>query len=167
MKLGEIAHVDRGISTGNRKLFVMARSEAQARSLEQFVRPVLNSSRDFPKSGRAVVRDNPGREVVLLASVHDVEKHTALRDYLGNTVPRIATARTAPIVATYTGSPRFAENPDGLVVTNSLYRVTPRQPMSTLEIQELVKRLNAAMSRRPASLTGERWTPRQMEDLEI
>lgn len=167
MKLGEIAHVDRGISTGNRKLFVMTRSEAEARGLEQFVRPVLNSAREFPKSGRAVVHDGPGREVVLLASTRDVGQHPALKTYLGDVVPRVAIARSAPIAATYTGVPRFVENPDDLVITNSLYRVTPRQPMSKEDIQKLVERLNAAMSKRPAARFAERWTPRQMESLEI
>lgn len=167
MKLGEVAHVDRGISTGNRKVFVMTRAEAHARGLEQFVRPVLNSARDFPKTGRAVVHDGPGREVVLLASARDVEQHPALKKYLGDVVPRVAIARSAPIAATYTGVPRFVENPDDLVVTNSLYRVTPRQPMSKGEVQTLVERLNAAMAKRPSSRFAERWTPRQMEALEI
>lgn len=167
MKLGELAHVDRGISTGNRKLFVMTRADAKARGLERFVRPVLNSAREFPREGRAVVHDGPARDVVLLASSRDVEEHSALREYLGNVVPRVAIARSAPIVATYTGVPRFVENPDGLVITNSLYRVTPRQPMSAQEIRELVERLNAAMSRRPPARFAERWTPRQLESIEV
>lgn len=167
MKLGDIAHVDRGISTGNRKLFIMTRADAKARGFEQFVRPVLNSARDFPKTGPAVVHDSPGREVVLLASARDVEQHPALRKYLGAVLPRVAIARPAPIAATYTGVPRFVANPDGLVITNSLYRLTPRQSMSGEEIQNLVDRLNAAMAKRPASRFAERWTPRQMEALDI
>ncbi len=167
MKIGEIAHVDRGISTGNRGLFIMTPAEARSRGVEKFVRPVLNSAREFPRSGRAAVYSNPDREVVLLASSRDCEEHAALRDYLGEVGPRVSIARTAPIAAAYTGVPRFVENPDGLIITNSLYRVTPRQPMTPKEIQDLVVRLNTAMASRPAPRNAERWTPRGMESLEI
>lgn len=167
MKLGDIARVDRGISTGNHKLFIMSRQDAAERGLDRFVRPVLNSAREIPKSGRAIVRDHPNREVVLLASARDVEDHAVLRNYLGDVAPRISMPRSAPIAVTYTGVPRFVENPDGLVITNSLYRVTPRHPMKQEEIAALVERLNTAMARRPTSGFAERWSPRQLESLEI
>lgn len=167
MKLGEIAHVDRGISTGNSALFIMTRARAHEYGLENFVRPVLNSVRDFPKSKPAVVHDHPDREVVLIASARDCAQHAALRAYLRGAVPRVAIVRTSPIAASYTGVPRFVENPDGLVITNSLYRVTPRPPMNKDEIHALVERLNTAMERRERARYAERWTPRQMESLEI
>ncbi|MGH7660295.1 MAG: hypothetical protein ACRENA_05165 [Vulcanimicrobiaceae bacterium] len=167
MKLGDIANVGRGISTGNRALFIMTRRQARDHELENFVRPVLNSVRDFPKSGRAVVHDHPDRQVVLIVSARDCEQYTAVRTYLRDVVPRVSIVRTSPIAASYTGIPRFVENPDGLVITNSLYRVTPRHSMSTEQIRDLVARLNAAMGRRSPAQRAERWTPRQMESLEI
>jgi CBS domain-containing protein len=169
MKLGEIARVARGVVTGNRALFVMSRDAAKERNLEQFARPMLGSVRELPRSGTPVVHDIPEREVVIIASAHDVETNASLKAYLGDVAPRVATAKGPPIVATYVGIPRFVANPDGLVVTNSFYTVTPRQPMSAKEVASLVERLNAAAIKAApkGKQYAERHTPRQMETLEI
>jgi hypothetical protein len=168
MKLGEIARVARGVVTGNHTLFIMSRDDAKERGIEQFVRPILGSVRDLPKSGTAVVRDGPMRSVVIVASARDVEEHAPLKAYLGDNAPRIATVKTPPIVVTYVGKPRFAANPDGLVVTNALFTVTPRQPMNAKEIASLVERLNAAAERvAKGQHYSERRTPRQMEALDF
>jgi hypothetical protein len=167
MKLGEIARVARGIVTGNHKLYVMTREEAKVRDLEQFVKPVLGGSVAFPKIGAPIVRDSPDRHVLLVASARDVNEFPALRAYLGGAAPRVATVRLAPIAATYVGVPRFVANPDGLVITNSLYTVTPRKKMTAEEIVSLVEQLNAAMSKLPKSLSGGRYTPRTLEAIEI
>ena len=69
---------------------------------------------------------------------------------------------------TYVGTPRFAANPDGLVVTNSFYTVTPRQPLTAKEVAALVERLNAAAVKSVRKgQYAERRTPRQMETLEV
>jgi hypothetical protein len=167
MKLGEIARVARGVVTGNRSLFILSRADARTLGLESFAKPVLASTRDFPKDGQAVVRDNPEREVVIIATRRDVEEHAALRAYLGQTAPKIGTFRPAPIAATYVGVPRFVANPDGLVITNALYTVTPRQSMTAEEILALVDQLNAAMSKRAKPRLAERFTPRELEGVGI
>lgn len=167
MKLGDVATVSRGITTGNRKLFVMTRPEARSRGLEKYVRPIVHSARELSQRGNAVVTDHPERLVVVIASVRDYEQDTALRKYLGDEPPRVRSGGSAPIAATYVGTPRFAENPDDLVVMNSLYRISPRQPMTREQIQKLVERLNHATSKLAQRRFAERWTPRQMEALEI
>jgi hypothetical protein len=167
MKLGEIARVARGIVTGNRKLYIMTREEAKERDVEQFVKPVLGGSTAFPKTGKPVVRDSPDRHVLLVTSARDVNEFPALRAYLGDVAPKVASVRIAPIAATYVGVPRFVANPDGLVITNSLYTVTPRKKMTAKEIVALVEQLNAAMSKLPRALFGGRYTPRTLEAIEI
>jgi hypothetical protein len=167
VKLGEIARVARGVVTGNRALYIMTREEAKERGLERFVKPVLGGSGAFPKSGKPVVRDIPTRQVLLVASTRDVAEFPTLRDYLGDVSPKVATVRIAPIAATYVGVPRFVANPDGMVITNSLYTVTPREEMSAKEIVVLVERLNAATARLPTPSSAARYTPRTLESLEI
>lgn len=167
MKLGEIARVARGVVTGNSKLFIMTRSEAAERHLERFVKPVLGGTSAFPKDGKPVVHDNPDRKVVLIANAREVAEFPALRAYLGENAPRLAAVRIAPIAATYVGIPKFVANPDGLVITNALYTVTPRQTMSAKEIVALVERLNGAMKIFPKPRVAERFTPRTLESLDI
>lgn len=167
MKLGEIARVARGVVTGNSKLYIMTRSEATQRQLDRFVKPVIGGAAAFPKDGKPIVRDVPDRKVLLIASVREVAEFPALRAYLGDNSPRLATVRIAPIAATYVGVPRFVTNPDGLVITNSLYTVTPRQTMTTKEVLALVERLNAAMEKLPKQRFAERYSPRTLEALEI
>lgn len=163
MTLGDVARVARGVATGNRSLFIMTREEAKQRGLERFARPILGSVRDFPRDGPYVVRDRADREVVIVASRRDVEEHASLRDYLDGVVPRLATVRPAPIAASYVGIPRFVANPDGLIITNALYTVTPRQNMGAQEVLALVERLNRAMSHRARGHSSDRFTPRQLE----
>lgn len=167
MKLGEIVRVARGVVTGNSKLFIMTRSEASERKLDRFVRPVLGGSSAFPKDGKPIVHDSPERKVVLIAGAHEISEFPALRSYLGDNAPRLATVRIAPIAVTYVGAPRFVANPDGLVITNALYTVTPRQSMSPKEILTLVERLNAGMKKLPQQRFAERYTPRSLEAIEI
>ncbi len=145
----------------------MTREEAQERGLESFVKPVLGGSTAFPKNGKPVVRDAPTRKVLLIASARDAQEYPALRAYLGEIAPKVATVRVAPIAATYVGAPRFVANPDGLVVTNSLFTVTPRQSMTAEDILTLVERLNAAAARLSSSQFAGRYSPRTLEALEI
>ena len=167
MKLGEIARVARGIVTGNRSLYIMTRAEAKERGLEQFVKPVLGGATAFPKSGKPVVRDSPDRLVLVIATTRDVDDFPALRAHFGETSPKVASVRVAPIAATYVGVPRFVSNPDGLVITNSLYTVTPRKSMNQKDIAALVDRLNVAMARLPKKGYAGRYTPKSLEALEI
>jgi hypothetical protein len=167
VRLGEIARVTRGVVPGNRPLLVMSRAEAAARGIEGFVRPILGGARDLPKNGMPVVRDHEAREVVIVATRRDVESHPKLREYLCDSAPRIASVRPAPIAATYVGKPRFVANPDGLVVTNALYTVTPRRNMTPREILALVQRLNAAALRIGESVKTQRYTPRSLESMEL
>ncbi len=167
MKLGEIARVARGVVTGNSKLYIMTRDEARERDLEAFVKPVLGGSTAFPKDGKPVVRDTLERRVILVANARDIQDFPALRAYLGDVAPRVASVRVAPIAATYVGVPRFVANPDGLVVTNSLFMVTPRQNMIAKDILALVERLNAATAKLRSSQLAARYTPRTLESLEV
>ena len=167
MKLGEIARVARGVVTGNRTIFIMSRTRARELGIESFVKPILGGVRDLPKDDAQVARDDETRDVVLLASRRDVEGHPKLKAYLGTHEPRLANVRIAPIAASYVGTPRFVFNPDGLVITNSLYTVTPRQDLSETEIIALVARLNRAMKKRPKTRFSEHLTPRQFDVIEI
>ena len=167
MKLGEIARVARGVVTGNRALYIMTREEAKERGLERFVKPVLGGLTLFPKEGKPVVRDSPERKVVLVVSARDVEDFPVLRAYLNGASPKLATVRPAPIAASYVGTPRFVANPDGLVITNSLYGVTPRQDMNAKDIVAFVERLNAATAKMPKQRFAQRYTPRELEAIPI
>ena len=167
MKLGEIARVARGVVTGNRALFIMSRERARELGIEAFVKPILGGARDMPKTDPPVAHDHEAREVILVASRHEVEQYPSLRAHLGDTVPKVATVRIAPIAATYVGPPRFVLNPDGLVITNALYTVTPRQNLNSKELLALVKQLNRVSEKRKKGASAERLTPRQFEDIEI
>jgi hypothetical protein len=167
MKLGDIARVARGVVTGNAKLFIMTREEAKERHLDAFVRPILGGARDLPSGADHVVRDGPDRRVILLASSRDLEEYPILQAYLAGTKPRLTRAAGAPIAATYVGQPRFYANPDGLIVTNALYTVTPRQKLDDKEIRALVDQLNAATENLPKSRFVDRYSPRTLEALEI
>lgn len=167
MKLGEIARVARGCVTGNRALFIMSRAEAQERGLERFVKPVLGGSAAFPKTGKPVVHDSPERKVLLIATKRDVEQFSALRAYLGDVQPKLASVKAAPIAATYVGTPRFVSNPDGLVITNSLYTVWPRENLAPKDILAFVEQLNAAMGKLPTTRFASRYTPRELEALPV
>ena len=167
MKLGDIARVARGVVTGDKHAFIMSRTRARELGIEDFVRPVLGSTNDLPRSGSPVVRDHPQRDVILIASLHDVNRHSNLKNYLGDREPKISNVRPAPIAASYTGVPRFAANPDGLVITNALYTVTPRQNLTDQETLHLVERLNRAMAKHPKSARASRLSPRQFDEIEI
>jgi len=167
MKLGEIARVARGVVTGNRDVFIMSRDRARELGIETFVKPILGGARDLPKGESQVARDDETRSVVLLASRRDVEQHPKLKAYLGELEPRLASVRIAPIAATYVGIPRFVHNPDGLVITNALYTVTPRQNLSEKETLQLVDRLNRAMEKRKKTRFADRLTPRQFDAIEL
>ena len=167
MKLGQIARVARGVVTGNRQLYIMMREQAKKRGLERFTKPVLGGSTAFPKAGDAVVHDTPERLVMLVASSRDVEEFATLRDYLAGASPKVATVRPAPIAASYVGIPRFVANPDGLVITNSLFTVTPRETLTPQEIVALVDRLNAAAAKLPKERYSSRYTPRSLEQMEV
>ena len=167
MKLGEIARVSRGVATGNRALFVMTREQAKERGIEAFVKPLLGGATGLRKEGEPIARDHPGRQVIIIASRRDVEDNEALKNYLGDVQPRFASVRPAPIAVTYVGIPRFIANPDGLVITNSLFAVNPRQQMSPEEILALVERLNTATAKWPKPRFAERYSPRQLEAVEV
>ena len=167
MKLGEIARVARGVVTGNRALFVMSRARARELGIEKFVKPVMGGARDLPATAPFVVHDNPARDVILLASRRDVEQHAELRMYLGAREPKLVSVKPAPIAATYVGIPRFIYNPDGLVITNSLYTVTPRQNLSEKETLQLIERLNGTTAKWPKTQFAQRLTPRQFEALDL
>ena len=144
----------------------MTRAQAGERGLEAFVRPVIASARDLPRADAPIVRDSQNKLVVLIASKRDVEAHQHLREYLGSRVPRIAAVNPPPIATTYVGVPYFVANPDGLVVTNSLYCVRPRQILSNSEVLSLVARLNSAaakLTKKP----GLRYSPRSLEGLDF
>jgi hypothetical protein len=165
MKLGDIARVSRGIATGDSSVYIMTREQAKDRGLERFVRPVITSAREVPRTGDPVIRDNAGRHVVLIASRHDVDEYAVLSEYLGDRIPRIATVHPSPIAATYVGVPHFVANPDGLIVTNSLYCVRPRQSLSEAEVIELVGRLNTVAANLPR-MAGIRYSPRALEAMD-
>ncbi len=167
MKLGEVARVARGVVTGNHGLFIMSRERARELGIEVFAKPILSGTRDLPKSGAPIARDGDERSVMLVASRRDVEQHEKLRAYLNGVEPRVASVRIAPIAATYVGTPRFVCNPDGLVITNALYTVTPRQKLNDKEIFEFVRRLNTATEKWPRTRYSQRLTPRQFETVEI
>lgn len=167
MTLGEIARVTRGVVTGNKALFIMSRTEAAERGLGAFVRPLMGGVASFPKDGKPVVRDSPDRKVILIASSHDLLSHEALRAYLGDVKPRLTNIRPAPIAVTYVGIPRFVANPDGLVVTNSLYTLTPRSNLSFKEVLALVERLNTATSTWKKPRYAHRYTPRELESIDF
>lgn len=166
MRLGDLARVSRGIATGSRKLYVMTRAEAKERNLERFVRPALVSARELPRWGDPVIRDTSTLNVVLLASKRDIEEYPTLSEYLGDSIPRIASVHASPVISTYTGVPYFVANPDGLIVTNALYCVRPRQSLGDSEIFDLVLRLNDAAAKLPRT-TGARYSPRALEKLNL
>jgi hypothetical protein len=145
----------------------MSRARARELEIESFVKPVMGGARDLPATAPFVVHDNPTREVILLASRRDVEQHAKLRMYLGAREPKLASVKLAPIAATYVGTPRFVYNPDGLVITNALYTVTPRQTLSAKETLQLVDRLNQAMEKRKKTRFADRLTPRQFDAIEL
>ena len=167
MKLGELARVARGVTTGNSALFIMTRAQARKVGIESFTRSVIRGSRSFPKDGPPIIYDNPEHEVIVIVSKRDVEEHPKLRAYLGDASPRLASVQTAPIAASYVGIPRFVANPDGLVITNGLFSVTPRQRMAAEEVSTLVERLNTAAARLGKPHGAQRFTPRSLEQIEI
>jgi hypothetical protein len=167
MKLGEVIRVARGVVTGNATLFIMTRAEAQRRGIETFVRPILAGKREFPETGPSIVRDSPGRKVMLVASRRDVEQNANLAVYLAGVEPRLSAVRPAPMAVTYVGQPRFVANPDGLLITNALYTATPRQNMTPKEILDLVEQLNLAITSRAKPGPAKRFSPRTLEELMI
>lgn len=167
MRLGEIARVARGVVTGDAAHFIVSRAEAKRLGIESFTRPVLRSARETAKDRPAVVYDAPDREVIIIAAKRDIDQNPKLKEYLGEMRPRVANVRPSPIAVTYVGVPRFVANPDGLIVTNALFTVTPRKNMTSEDIVALVQRLNDAVSRFDSSGKGKRRSPREIEDIEI
>lgn len=167
MTVGELVRVARGVSTGNKALYTMTRAEAKERGLEAFVKPLLGGARELPEEGKAVVHDHADRMVVLMASRRDVDQHPALAAYLGNAEPKFSQVQPAPIAATYVGIPRFVANPDGLIITNSLYTATPRKNLNAKEIAALVERLNNAAAKLPKPRFAARYSPRALEALSV
>jgi hypothetical protein len=167
MKLGDVIRIARGVVTGNAALFIMTRAEAQRRDIEAFVKPILAGKREFPETGPSIVRDSPGRKVVLVASKRDVEQNANLAVYLAGVEPRLSAVRPAPMAVTYVGQPRFVANPDGLLITNALYTATPRQNMTPKEILDLVEHLNRAMTSQARPGFARRFSPRELEAVTI
>ena len=167
MILGDIARVTRGVVTGNAAMFIMSRERARDLGIERFTKPVIAGARAIPDTSPPIIRNSPSTSVVLLASRRDVEEHAELHAYLGSVAPRLASVRISPIAASYVGVPRFVANPDGLVITNALYAVTPRQEMSPKDILALVERLNDAMKKLPRTIYATRRTPRELESVKI
>ena len=170
LRLGEIARVSRGLSTGNALLYIMTREKAKTHKLLSFVRPIITSAREFPITGPAIVQDNPKVKVILLTNTNEINANPALQNYLGTAPPcRLSSSSTdaAPILATYVGIPRFVANPDSLLVNNSLYKVKPFKEMDPEEIRLLVDSLNLAVANLPKQRYAERWTPTQVESLVI
>lgn len=167
MTVGDMVRIARGISTGNSSLYIMTRAEAKDRGIELFVKPLLGGAMTLPKDGQPVVRDHPDRKVVLMTSRRDVERHPAVAAYLGDAEPKFSQVQPAPIAVTYVGIPRFVANPDGLIITNSLFTATPRQNLGEKEILALVKKLNASTSNMQKGRFAQRYNPREMEALTI
>jgi hypothetical protein len=167
MKLGEIAHISRGIVTGDRKVFVMTRDEAATRGIEAFVYPIIDGAREIPDAEQPSLSDNPSRLVVLLATRTDVEATPALKAYLDEKRPKVASFKPSPIVVTYVGTPRFAGNLENLVVLNSLYCVRPKKQLTAKQIMELVRNLNAVCARLTVSRFAQRRSPSDFNALEI
>jgi hypothetical protein len=167
MKLGQLVRVARGVVTGNAALFVITRAQAKEHGIEAFVKPILAGKREFPTSDPAVIRNSSDRMVMVIASQRDLEQNPELRAYLRDVRPKLATARPAPIAVNYVGRPRFIANPDGLLITNALYTATPLQNLTSAEILKLVERLNRAMEALPKTRFVTRFSPREMEQIEI
>ncbi len=167
MKLGEIAHVSRGIVTGDRKVFVMTRDDAKERGIEAFVHPIVDGAREIPNSAHPVISSNSSRLVVLLATPNDVATIPALKAYLGDRTPKVSSFKPSPIVVTYVGAPRFAENPENLVVLNSLYCVRPKKQLTPKELTELVQRLNTMSARLPVDRLASRRSPSDFDAFDI
>jgi len=193
--LREIARVHRGVATGANRFFVLAREEAEARGVSAWCRPVITGARQI-LDARGEVRNGPDLRL-LLTVPGDVDRagHPALDAYLRTGEPQTG-ARGAvserylpshrkpwwhlgspvppPIVASYMARqpPRFAINPDSLLILNIAHGLYPSLPMSDDQLRALVEELNR--SRRSYAGKGrtyagglEKFEPREMELLSI
>lgn len=167
LNLGGYARVSRGITTGNKKLFVMTLAGAKKRGVERFVRPILDGSASVPRHAPFNVIQSEQRHVVILATPEDVASNKALSDYLRGVKPRVAAFEAAPIVATFVGIPRFAANLDDFVVPNTLYCIRPREKWSHAEILASVELLNAAAKHAFGARSALRLSPSELAAMEI
>jgi SAM-dependent methyltransferase len=158
--IGSSFRVSRGQVTGDNKFFVLTRERARELSIEEFCVPVIASAREVLASDGAVSDVSARRVALRISRAVDPATVPALARYLAEGEMRevhrgyIASHRKPwyvidyprpPIVATYMARrpPRFALNPDGLGILNVLHGLFPREPMSEVELQTVVDRLNS------------------------
>jgi SAM-dependent methyltransferase len=181
--LGDLARVHRGVATGANAFFTMTKAEAAERGLIRWARPAITAAAEVLSSD-GVIRDMPERRVIIelppdvsdpaaLAYLRAGERGGMQRRYLSRQRRpwwRLTLA-APPIVASYMArqAPRFALNPDGLVLLNVAHGVWPNPGV---DAAALVERLNAAR----ASFIGagrtyhgglEKFEPREMEALRV
>lgn len=183
--LGEVARVHRGTATGANDFFVMSKAEAEEQGLTEWARPVIGRAQEILES-TGVVRDGPERRVVIdLPPLPRDELPQAAHDFIAKGEEQkidhryLAAHRQPwwylgvsrpPIVASYMArrAPKFALNPDGLVILNIAHGVWPTDASADPAV--LVARLNDASE----SFVGagrtyhgglEKFEPREMEAL--
>jgi adenine-specific DNA-methyltransferase len=139
---------------------VLTRERARELHIDEFCVPVIASAREVLDSGGTVSDVSARRVALRIPRAVDPSTVPALARYLAEGEMRdvhrgyIASHRKPwylvdyprpPIVATYMArrAPRFALNPDGLGILNVLHGLYPREPMSEVELQTVVERLNS------------------------
>ena len=192
VRLGDLVSVHRGIATGANGFFVMELDEARELGLDAFAKPVITSGKQVLDSG-GVVHAAGCKALILLPERIDTlprDRHDAARRYLARGeregVPGrylcqhrrpwwwLGAPEPPPAVASYMARrpPRFALNPDGVLILNIAHGLFPRCAMSRSELAAFVDTLNAAAQ----SFVGngrryqgglEKFEPREMEDLLI
>lgn len=193
VSLGSIARVSRGLVTGGNGFFVMTAQQAIDRGIADWCRPAITDGKEILNSV-GLVRAAITRKVVLTLPRNFVRsEHPAVDVYLarGETarpgeVPLsqryicahrkpwwyLGHQEPAPIVASYMARqpPRFALNPDGLLVVNIAHCIYPKEAMDKRGVESLVADLNASRDRfrghgRTYQGGLEKFEPREMEGL--
>jgi len=193
--LGSLVSVHRGLVTGRNKFFVLEREEARRLQIEAWCVPAITDAREILESD-GVLRDAPDRKVVLrVPRSIDRESNPELDAYLragertSEDRPAISSGyicmhrrpwwwlgeqEPPPIVASYMArqAPRFALNPDRLLLINIGHGLYPRSPMSRQQMAALVDVLNSNRScfrGRGRTYQGglEKFEPRELEALPI
>ncbi len=187
-KLGELFRVHRGMATGANDFFVMPATEATAKGLDQWVRPVLCKAKDLPR-GVVALNRSPTGAVILCAhpetNLADT-KNAALRKHVLEGEKKqlherflcahrkqwwsLGSPQPPPIIVTYMGrgAPRFALNRGQLLILNTFHGLYPTGRLSARDLKQAVARLNEAA----ASMVGqgrtyqgglEKFEPRELE----
>lgn len=189
-RLGDLVRVSRGVATGANRFFVMRKEEAAARGLSMFARPAITEAQEIFSAG-GTVRDTSDRLVLInlppdldlsAPEQESVRRYVEEGERLGYSARYLCRHRkpwwslrlkpAPPIIATYMArqAPAFTLNPDALVLLNVAHGLYPRVELSPLELQALVKHLNASRdSFRGSGRTYqgglEKFEPREMESL--